>query len=85
MKVRAWVSIEQEVTVDVSMEDIRATLSKDGDTTGAALQLLSRCASCMKAISDDMIGGMNNAQREVVVNFLQEQAARYMPNSLMGG
>lgn len=80
MKVKTFVNIEQEVEVDVSMADIRAALVENFDTVSEALQLVNRCASVLKAVSDGMIENMNNAQREVVANFLRLQANRYTPN-----
>jgi hypothetical protein len=80
MKVKTFVQIEQEVEVDVTMDDIRAAMVDEIGTVSAALQLVNRCATSLKAVSDDMIGEMNNAQRELVANFMREQANRYMPN-----
>ena len=80
MKVKTVVRIEEEVEVDVSMDDIRSALVEEIGTVGEALQLINRCATCLKAVSDDMIGEMNNAQRELVAHFMREQADRYMAN-----
>ena len=85
MKVKTWVEFAQEVDVNVSMDDIRSALSMEASTTKEALQLVNCCASAIKAVSDQMILEMNDAQRNVIASFFREQAERFMPNPESSG
>lgn len=78
MKIKKWVSVEAEVEVDVTMDDIRAELCADGNENETeCLRILNRCGSAMKAIPDATIAKMTAAQRNVVASFFKEQSERY--------
>jgi hypothetical protein len=78
MKIPTWIHPEPlEVDVEVSIEDITRALEENPDTPAAAFQMLNRVAAVMKSTTPEIISGMKPAQREVVANFLTEQAARF--------
>ena len=78
MKVTTWIHPEPvEVDVEVSIEDITLALQEAPDTPRAAYAMLNRAARSMKATTDEIIAAMEPNQREVVANFLTEQAARF--------
>ena len=78
MKIPTWIHPEPvEVDVEVSIEDITLALQEAPDTPRAAYAMLNSAARSMKATTDEIIAEMKPAQREVVANFLTEQAARF--------
>ena len=78
MKVTTWYEPPtQELDVEITVEDITRALNEEPDTQVAAMQMMNAAAQSMKAITDEIIAGMKPAQREVVANFLTEQAARF--------
>ena len=78
MKIITWANIDPiEVEVEVTLEDIRASLHESPESRTEAMQLINRCAVVIKSIDPDIIGGMSSAQRQVISDFFTEQAAKY--------
>jgi len=78
MIVRKMVSLgEMEVDVSISTEDITAALFEEPDNPRMVMIGVNSCAQFLKAITPAMIDEMNFAQRQIVRNFLTEQAARF--------
>ena len=82
MKVTTCVRIEdQEIEVNVSIEDITAALDEipEMERPIQALIGINNIVRFLKAITDELIAGMTEKQRELVRNFLDEQSNRYKP------
>lgn len=78
MKVLKYVSMEQEVEIDLDSEDISMALGGLAiNDTRSLMHLLNQVAITLKAVSDDVIAGMSGINRKIVKNFLEEQAVRY--------
>ena len=78
MKLTTWANIDPiEVEVEVTAEDIRASLYESPDTTTDAVRLINRCYVVLESIDSQIIGGMSSEQRQVISQFFTEQAAKY--------
>ena len=77
MKIRQWVTVEQEVTVEVSIEDIAAAIATSRDALPSVLRGINNCYSFMKAVPDSMIARMNEHQLDIVRVEFQKQVDRY--------
>ena len=77
MKTRVW--IEQEITVDISSDDVIEALSEfdPPDLLPAALSIISHCVGIIKRIPPALIAEMSDGHRGIIVAALEEQAARY--------
>jgi len=80
MNVRKLVSLgEQEVDVAISAEDIAAALLEEPEMPRMVMVGLNNVGQYLKAVTPEMIAGMNEAQRKCVRDFLVKQADRYLP------
>lgn len=78
MKITTWANIDPiEVEVDVTLEDIRASLHESPESCTEAIKLINRCYVVLKSIDPQIIGGMSSEQRQVISDFFTEQAAKY--------
>jgi DNA-binding XRE family transcriptional regulator len=78
MKITKYVEFATEVEIDVTCDDIRAAIVSHGTESPAeAIRGLNCIATYMKAITDEVIAGLNPHQRKVVAEFFAAQAARY--------
>ena len=66
-----------EVEVSVTVEDIIAALSEDPETVNQAINLAVRAHQALKAITADMISGMNTKVRDILCDSFKEQSARF--------
>lgn len=79
MKITTWANIDPiEVEVEVTLEDIQASLQESPETHTEAARLVNRCAVVIKSINAEIIRSMSSAQRKVIADFFTEQAAKYM-------
>lgn len=77
MKITKWVSVDVEVDVDVSSEDIPEIFSKSCECYHDFLAILNRFFSVMKNMPDHIIKDMTEKQREITKNYLIEQSKRF--------
>ncbi len=78
MRVKKWIEVETEVTVEIDSEDIRSALLEDKvETDSQAKRLLNRVATALDAITPEIIAGMGEPARKVINAFLVKHAARY--------
>jgi hypothetical protein len=80
MRVKTWVETSQEVDVEISIDDVMATISElDVPQRNAeAIRLLNICLSAVIKVPDHIVDGMTHSQRAVITDCLQKQLARYM-------
>lgn len=78
MRVKAWITIEREVEVDVSFEDFLSSIAETAQDD-CVTRLLSSIAHHLKAVDKQAIDRMTHEQREITVRFLLDQAQRYEP------
>jgi uncharacterized protein YlzI (FlbEa/FlbD family) len=76
MKITTWANIDP-IEVEVTLEDIRASLHESPDTTLDAVRLINRCYVVLESIDPQIIGGMSSEQRQIISEFFTEQAAKY--------
>jgi hypothetical protein len=80
MKIPKMVTVEQEIEVEVTTEDIACCIAEETDSQRSVLLGINNCAKFLKAVPDGMIAGLNDKQREVIATFLREQAGRFVQN-----
>ena len=81
MLVRTTVETSQEVTVEISLDDVMAEIASLNEPTRnqEALSLLSLCLGAVMKVPDVIVTEMNAAQRKIVSDALRVQLARYSP------
>lgn len=79
MKVRTIVEFSQEVSVDVSLDDVMAEIAslEEPRRVQEALRLLSLCFGAAIKVPDSMINEMTAAQKKVISDALRAQLERY--------
>lgn len=77
MKIPKMVSIDTEVMVNVSADDIRVILNEPTDSVNAFLVALNDCATVIKGCPDEVMQKLNEPQRKVISGFFTEQARRF--------
>ncbi len=86
MRTSVW--IEQEIEVEVSAADAVAAICAldEPDRLPMAINGISNCLGFLKRIPDALIIEMKEAQRKIIVDALEAQAARYrIPMVIPGG
>lgn len=77
---RVWVSIREDVEVDVDVLEVLRQLpvlpDETGTTTGATA-MLSRCLRCLVSFPDEMLNKLSPDTRSTLVKYLREQADRF--------
>ncbi len=80
---KVWVSIREDVEVDVSPLEVLSFVSQfPGEAGGlevpqAVVGMLSRCLSCLVSVPDGMLEKLQPDTRAQLVKHLREQANRY--------
>jgi len=87
MKIIKDVTVETEVEVQITAEDVTSALMAElteweemedvKHKHRRSLSLINSCANVLRAIPDDHIANMTAIQCKVVVDFLDEQMKRY--------
>lgn len=80
MKITKYITVETEVEVDVSTQDIAQHLDYIDcwdDRVAAVLKWLNSIARVFRAIPDAEIVQMTPAQKKLIGEFLKEQAERF--------
>jgi hypothetical protein len=78
MKIQTWVNNHPiKVEVEVTLEDIRASLQESPESRAEAVQLINRCAVVIKSINPEIICEMSSEVRKIIADFFTEQAAKY--------
>ena len=81
MKITKLINVETEVDVSITTEDINAALMEDTDRLHAVMCGINNIGAYLKAIPDTVLAEMNDAQKQTVAKFLNDQARRFMPNA----
>lgn len=79
MIVRKFVSLETEVEVSISAEDVAATLAEEPISSRQALLAINNAAVVIKGLSQEMIDQMGEPARKTIAEFFTDQAARFSP------
>ena len=80
MIVKTWITVDQEVAVEVDSDDVRAMLSEalhDGGEGSRVGNLLNMIAVCLRGISEEHIDALHPHARNVAACFFREQAERF--------
>jgi hypothetical protein len=81
MIIKTQVTVDQEVEVNVTTEDIACCIGEDPDSMRQVLRGINNCATFLKAIPDTIISNMTAAQRQLLHDFLRKEAGRFVtPN-----
>lgn len=76
MRIDKYISIEQEVEINLSPEDIQMIFSEN-DSLPHILQGLNSVAGFLKGISDDRINEMPESTKLLIYKFLAKESVRY--------
>ncbi len=81
MQVRTTVETTQEVSVEISLDDVMAEIAslEEPKRNQEALRLLSLCIGAVMKVPDVIIAEMNVAQKKTVSDALRVQLERYSP------
>lgn len=77
---RVYVSIREDVEVDVDVLDVLRqlpVLPDEEETATAVTAMLSRCMRCLVSLPDEMLNRLSPGMRTQLVKHLREQADRY--------
>lgn len=79
MKVKAWVEVEQEVEVEVSIAAMFNAIDElaEDDHPSMILNAISRAYGVLRKVPDKAVAAMNDSQRKLIREALREQAQRY--------
>jgi len=77
MKITKWITVETEVEVDVSAEDINSALYGETDSAHHVLEGINNFARYCKAVKSETIAEMKATQRAVIADFLRKESERY--------
>lgn len=80
MKIHKFVTVEKEIEVDISAEDISDALYAEEDTAHHVIQGLSNFACYCGAVKPETIAELKDTQRIAIADFLRKEANRYSPN-----
>ena len=81
MQVRTTIETTQEVSVEISLDDVMAEIAslEEPKRNQEALRLLSLCLGAVMKVPDSIVAEMNAAQKTTVSDALRVQIARYSP------
>ena len=77
MKVTTFISIEQEVEVDISTEQIINALLADTDSLHTCLQGINNLSKFLRAIPASILHEMKPGSRALIASFFATQATRF--------
>ena len=77
MKVTKFVSFDQEVDIDLSVEEITQAICEDPDSAKVIFYGLNNVGAFLKAIPDDEILKLSIDQRKCIRAFLADQSVRF--------
>lgn len=77
MKIEKLVTLDTEIEVNISLDDIAAAIEEETDSMPGVLSGLNNVAIFLNAIPDSLITEMNDKQKALVKAFLTENAARF--------
>lgn len=80
MKIPKIVSIDTEVEVDVTFDDIVSCLVHEVESPAQILQGINNCSKFLKAIPEESVKAMTEGQRALVSKFFLEQSERFSNN-----
>lgn len=79
MKITTWYEPEpSEVEVEVSFKDILYMIQELAEPGEDLMQLIRTTTSILREVTDDLIKGMTDPQKQLIRNFLEHQAKRYI-------
>lgn len=79
MKIPKYVTLEQEIEVDVSAEDIAAAIVEDPNRVHTCMVGINNFASFAKSIPDPVISEMSGGARKTIGDFLRGLSERFSP------
>lgn len=89
MKIVKYVAVpDQEVIVDISGEEAVEAICDESQTKSLILMkmAIAQIGEFLRHVPDDMISQLAEKQRELIADFLREQAARFAaPSAPQGG
>lgn len=77
MKVIKNIDINVDVEIDIDSDDIECAITESENSTHNVLRTINNFASYMKGVPDDQIGKMKKSQKNIISEFLNEQAKRF--------
>jgi hypothetical protein len=77
MKVKVWVEVAQEMDVEVTVEDITRAIQKDTDSLNSCLSGINAALCFLHAVPGGVLEQMTPAQRRIIAQNLDKQAARF--------
>ena len=79
MRVKAFVSLEQEVEVDIGPDEIAAAIGEGEheDNVFLVQRAMNNFATFMNGVPDDLIAKMTPHARSITREYLAKQAARF--------
>ena len=77
MKVYVIVDIQKKIEADITIENIAEMVLASAGSGECAAKLLNNVACVLRAMTNEVIGKLNDSQRKVVADFLREQAEQY--------
>ena len=80
MKITKLITVETEVDVSVSVEDINRAIREEPERLHDVLTGINNCAQYLKAIPETVLADMTESQKSTIAKFLNDQAHRFMPN-----
>ena len=75
MKIKKWVTIDEEIEVDISIDDIRVVL-EESDSPRILPRNLDAILSYLKGITDKLIAEMQCGTRKSVIDILKQTIER---------
>lgn len=81
MKIPKFVTVETEIEVDISAEDIAAVLAEEPINSRQALICINNAAAVIKGLTPQIIDDMGLSARKVIAQFFTEQATRFNPEN----
>lgn len=79
MKIEKTVDVTVDVEVSVSLEDIVSAIWESRESLSEVLRGVNNCHSFLKAIPDELLATLNEAQRKTIFDAMTVQVARFRP------
>lgn len=78
MKIKKWVTFEDEIEINIDSEDINIIFSEDIDNNQRNLLInINRIAEFLKGIPDNSIKNLPKSTQTIIVNFFKQQSERF--------
>ena len=85
MKITKYVSVDTEVEITISTEDIIDALAEETDCKLAVMNGLNGVAQFLNAVPDAIVAELTMIQRKVIADFFEKQRNRFVnPDTPIG-